>query len=85
MVSRLVKKIFLFPVRILSRTYRVITAATSVPDVLPVGGLSGERASGLLFALRQIIQTDEVCSLMPLETHYPVCTMASYLKDVCVP
>ncbi|CAL8471106.1 g10648 [Coccomyxa elongata] len=59
MVSRLVKKVLLFPVRILSRTYRVITAATSVPDVLPVGGLSGERASGLLFALRQINQTDE--------------------------
>ncbi|BDA45296.1 probable nuclear control of ATPase protein 2 at C-terminar half [Coccomyxa sp. Obi] len=59
MVSRLLKKVLLFPVRVLSRTYRAITAATTVPDVLPVGGLSGERASGLLFALRQIIQTDE--------------------------
>ncbi|EIE20080.1 hypothetical protein COCSUDRAFT_48597 [Coccomyxa subellipsoidea C-169] len=53
MITRLVKKVLFFPIRVLSRTYRVITAATSVPDVLPVGGLSGERASGLLFALRQ--------------------------------
>lgn len=60
MIPRFLKKVLFFPIRILSRTYRVITAATSVPDVLPVGGLSGERASGLLFALRQAIQKDEV-------------------------
>ncbi len=60
MVTRLVKKVLFFPIRVLSRTYRVITAATSVPDALPVGGLSGERASGLLFALRQVIERDQV-------------------------
>ncbi|KAK9901282.1 hypothetical protein WJX75_004086 [Coccomyxa subellipsoidea] len=59
MIPRFFKKVLFVPIRILSRTYRVITAATSVPDVLPVGGLSGERASGLLFALRQAIQKDE--------------------------
>ncbi len=76
MITRLVKKVLFFPIRVLSRTYRVITAA-SVPDVLPVGGLSGERASGLLFALRQVIETDQVtctslqdsCSLKSMLMH----------------
>ncbi|EIE20084.1 hypothetical protein COCSUDRAFT_57806 [Coccomyxa subellipsoidea C-169] len=85
MVTRLVKRVLFFPIRVLSRTYWVITAATSVPDALPVGGLSGERASGLLFALRQVIERDQdVCVAVQWLTSLQLAQIASdrLLHDV---
>ncbi len=61
-ISRLLRKLLRIPVLILRKTLKLVTAASQPwqPYVLPVGGLSVERASALLFALRQVATDKQV-------------------------
>ena len=58
MVPRLVRKIFGLPFRFVRRALQLWTP--SQPEILPVGGLTPEASSELLFALRQAATTAEV-------------------------
>ena len=58
MVSRLVKKILGLPFKFARRALQLWTP--SQPEILPVGGLTPEASSELLFALRQAATTAEV-------------------------
>ena len=66
MVPRLVKKVFGFPFRLVRRALQLWTP--SQPEILPVGGLTPEASSELLFALRQAATTAEVsqCGATPI-------------------
>ncbi|CAL5228618.1 g11782 [Coccomyxa viridis] len=57
MVPRLVRKIFGLPSRFVRRALQLWTP--SQPEILPVGGLTPEASSELLFALRQAATTAE--------------------------
>lgn len=58
MVPRLAKKLFGFPLRLIRKVLQLWNP--SQPDILPVGGLTLEASSELLFALRQAATTAEV-------------------------
>ncbi len=60
MVTRLVKKIFSLPFRVVRRALQLWTS--SQPEILSVGGMTPEASSELLFALRQAATTAEVSS-----------------------
>ena len=74
MVPRLLKKVFGFPFRIVRRALQLWTP--SQPEILPVGGLTPEASSELLFALRQAATTAEVrrCGAHPSEMVLSVCS-----------
>ena len=67
MLPRLLKKVLGFPFRIVRRALQLWTP--SQPEILPVGGLTPEASSELLFALRQAAITAEVrrCDARPYE------------------
>lgn len=80
MFPKMLKSLLLVPIRLLRKAYRSLRASPALPDLLPVGGLSGERASQLLFALRQVVANEQVAfscfiafiaQLLPLQHFNP--------------
>jgi hypothetical protein len=69
MIPKIIRKALLLPIGLLRKVLNSIRASPALPDLLPVGGLSGERASQLLFALRQVVSDEQVleqCLACPL-------------------
>ena len=62
MFPRLVRKMFGLPLKFVRRALQLWTP--SQPEILPVGGLTPEASSELLFALRQAATTAEVSKKM---------------------
>ena len=60
--SRLLRKLLRIPLGIFRKALRLVTVSARPwqPDVLPVGGMSLERLSALLFALRQVSASEQV-------------------------
>ena len=67
--TKLLRRLLRIPLVIFRKTLNIVTftARPWQPDVLPVGGLSVERLSALLLALRQVSGDDEVV-LLPRES-----------------
>jgi hypothetical protein len=65
-LTKLLRRLLRIPLIVFRKTLNVltITARPWQPDVLPVGGLSVERLSALLFALRQVSADEQVPFLL---------------------
>lgn len=77
MATRLVRKIIGLPLKFVRRALQLWTS--SQPEILPVGGLTPEASSELLFALRQAATTAEVTPHIQATPVLPACPHAGML------